>query len=53
MRPCENKTIDGALTRGTLVVVVSDMLSSVTLISLTLSSEVCLRTSLLDLKNKR
>lgn len=44
---------DDGLTRGTLVVVASDMLSSVTLVSLTLSTEGCLRESFLVLYRRQ
>ncbi len=43
---------DDGLTRGTLVVVVSDMLSSVTLVSLTLSTEGCLWKNFLVLRGR-
>lgn len=44
---------DDGLTRGTLVVVLSDTLSSVTLVSLTLSTEGCLWKNLLVLQDRK
>lgn len=43
---------NNGLTRGTVVVVVSDMLSSVMLVSLTLSTDGCLWKRFLVLKSK-
>lgn len=46
------KLCNNGLTRGTVVVVVSDMLSSVMLVSLTLSTDGCLWKRFLVLKSK-